>query len=56
MTKLPHVDTEHEAKLHEFTAREELTLEQECEMQPEPIFVPLSLDQTCSPDGVLGGK
>ena len=53
-TELPHVDTEREAKLLEFTASEELKLEQEYEMQRESISVPLSFDQqTCRPVGVL---
>ena len=40
------------AELRELTASEALTLEQEYEMQREPIL--LSLDhQTCRPDGVL---
>jgi hypothetical protein len=42
------------AELRELTASEELTLEQEYEMQREPIPDPLSLDhQICGPDGVL---
>ena len=42
------------AELRELTASEELTLEQEYEMQREPILNTLSLDhQICSPDGVL---
>ena len=54
ITELPHVDTEREAKLRDFTASEEGKLEQEYEMQREPIPVPLSLDhQTCRSDGVL---
>jgi hypothetical protein len=41
------------AELRELTASEELTLEQEYEMQREP-FVSLSLDnRACSPDGEL---
>lgn len=40
------------AELRELTASEELTLEQEYAMQREPS-PSLSLDQTCSPDGVF---
>ena len=40
-------------ELRELTASEKLTLEQEYEMQREPVPILLSFDhQTCSPDGV----
>ena len=42
------------AELRELTASEELTIEQEYEMQREPIPSSLSLDHhICSPDGIL---
>ena len=41
------------AELRELTASEKLALEQEYEMQREPVPILLSLDhQTCRPDGV----